>query len=105
MAKKQAKKVVKKSFDISSLQPESGLAVTPRTNEQTVEIYNKLNELAVGQSYKMPIELFVPFTNAKITLKRVANKIIISRKLDKFNFRCWRLADDTRLRTYSKKKK
>jgi len=107
MAKKTAKaKQVK--FDIASLKPEIGVVVTPRTNELTVEIYEKLRFLEVGQSYKMPISLLTPFTNAKIALKRIEKRIIIFRRLDSFNFRCWRLADDVKLttrRASTKKKK
>lgn len=104
MAKKSTKSTVKK-FDLASLQPETGISISLRSNEQTVEIFNKLNELAVGQSYKMPMELFTQFTNAKVALKRNEKKVIISRKIDKFNFRCWRVADDIKLRTMTKKKK
>lgn len=86
-------------FDLSNLTPETGVSVTPRSNEKVIELYNKLDQLEVGQSYRLPIELFTIFVNAKTNLKRVAKKVIISRKLDKYNFRCWRLADDTKLTT------
>lgn len=102
--KKQNTKTAAK-FDIASLRPEENVAITPRTNEQTVEIYAKLRELAVGQSYKMPTSLLVPFQNAKIALKRIEKRIIIFRKIDAFNFRCWRLADGTVLTTRRSTKK
>ena len=86
-------------FDISNLSPETGISVSPRSNDQVIELYNKLNQLEVGQSYKLPMELFRIFVNAKTNLRRVTKKVIITRKLDKYNFRCWRLPDDTKLTT------
>lgn len=88
-----------KAFDLSTLEPETGISVTPRSNEFVIELYNKLDQLEVGQSYKMPMDIFRVFVNAKTNLKRVTKKIIITRKIDKYNFRCWRLADETKLST------
>ena len=87
------------AFDFASLAPETGISITPRSNEQVIELYNKLDQLEVGQSYRLPMELFVTFRNAKVNLTRTTKKVIISRKLDKYNFRCWRLADETKLTT------
>jgi hypothetical protein len=87
------------AFDLSTLEPETGISVTPRSNEFVIELYNKLDQLEVGQSYKMPMDIFRVFVNAKTNLKRVTKKIIITRKIDKYNFRCWRLADETKLST------
>jgi len=86
-------------FDLSNLEVETGVSITPRSNDKVIELYNKLDQLQVGQSYRLPMELFRLFVNAKTNLKRVTKKVIITRKLDKYNFRCWRLADDTILTT------
>ena len=111
MKKKNGKKSpvasTRKAFDLSALVPEDNVAITPKS-EGTVEMYEKLNELQVGQSFRMPMELYRIYCNAKTTHKRLNKKIFISRKLDKYNFRCWRLADGTvlaRPRQTQKKKK
>lgn len=102
--KSNAIKPAKKDFDISSLVPESNIIVSPKSGE-TAKMYDKLNELEVGQSYRMPMDLFRIYTNAKTTHRRMTKKVFISRKLDKYNFRCWRLADNTVLVTRSNKRK
>lgn len=100
MKKKNVKTApVAKAFDLDSLVPESDVTLIPRTNEETVKMYEVLDKLAVGQSYRMPMNLIRTFTNAKVTHKRVTKKVFIFRKVDTYNFRCWRLADDTKLST------
>lgn len=92
-----------KTFDISSLKPETGVVISPRS-EDTTAIFEKLNELQVGESYKMPRTIQRSFINAKVTLHRTTGKVIIYRNLDKYNFRCWRKPDGTILTTRKKKK-
>ena len=94
-------KAVVAKFDLATLAPEAGISVTPRS-EESLMMYNKLDELTVGESYKMPFELLRIFTNARTAHKRITKKVFIFRKLDKFNIRTWRLADDTKLTTRRK---
>ena len=100
MAKKINKTPVK-TFDLASLAPEEGINVTPRS-EESLLMYKKLDELGVGQSYKMPFDLLRIFTNARTAHKRITKKVFIFRKIDKYNMRTWRLKDDTILTTRRK---
>src|SRR6188768_1591409 len=93
-----------KQFDMNYLVPETGITITPRS-EDTIEMFNKLDALQIGQSYKMPSSLTRVFNNARSTHKRHTKKVFISRKIDNYNIRCWRLADDTILVTRQAKKK
>ena len=99
-----AKSTAKEPFDLNSLVAEDNIVLTPKSSE-TSEMYQKLDTLNIGQSFRMPMELFRIYTNAKVTHKRLTKKVFISRKLDSYNFRCWRLADDTILVTRQIKKK
>ena len=93
-----------KQFDLASMKPEKGLHIVPRS-EDTIVMFNKLNELEVGDCYTMPKSLMRTFINAKTTLKRMEKKVIIYRNIDKYNFRCWRLEDGKILTTRRKKDK
>jgi hypothetical protein len=86
-----------KAFDLKSLVPEDGIVLAPRRQE-TVEMFDKLNELKVGQSYRMPIDLLRIYHNAKTSHRKLTKKKFIHRKLDSYNFRVWRIEDDAVLR-------
>ena len=99
-----AKKTTAPSFDLTSLKPESGINVSIRSQDAR-EMYEVLDKLEIGQSYKMPISFTRIFTNARVAHKRTTGKVFILRKLDTYNIRCWRVADDTVLVRRTKKKK
>ncbi len=100
-----AKKAKTTKFNLAALKPEKGIELTPTTTEETLMMYAKLDELAVKESFRLPLTLKKDFDNAKHSHKRITKKIFIFRKLDSFNFRCWRVADGTVLKTSRKSKK
>ena len=93
-----------KPFNLASLTPETGFAISPRA-EGLVEMFDKLDALQVGQSYRMPRTVLKTYASAKSAHKRNTSKVFIYRILDKYYFRCWRVANDTILRTSRKAKK
>jgi hypothetical protein len=98
------KAVKQKEFDPASMQVETGIKVAIRSQEAS-GMYDALDKLDIGQSYKMPAEAERMFTNARVAHKRTTKKVFIFRKIDSYNIRCWRVADDTILTRRTKKKK
>jgi len=98
------KKQTDKKFSISDLRPEQGMQISgarPRTAEAE-EMIGKLNALKVNESYTMPRIVEKIYASAKTTLQRSSKKVFIYRTLDKYSFRCWRIADGTVLKTKRK---
>ncbi len=98
MRKKKATVSKTPKFELSQLKPESNITVVGYS-EETQLMFDKLNELEVGQSYKMPMDYLRIYNNAKTAHKRINGKIFIMRKLDKYNIRTWRMKEGTILRT------
>jgi hypothetical protein len=93
-----------KLFNLTKIKIEDGIPMPIRT-QGAKEMFAKLDELKVGQSYRMPKELVNTYTHARNIHKRTTGKVFTMRYLDSYNFRCWRLEDETVLRTQRTKKK
>jgi len=86
---------------LSDLKIESGIQV--ETRKSISEAYELLDRMQVGQSIKVPTVLRRQIISAKCSIVRNTNKVFITRTVDKYNIRLWRIEDGTKLKTNKQK--
>jgi len=86
---------------IKSIKIETGIEVELR--KSISEAYELLDKLQVGQSIKVPSALKRQLLSAKCSIVRRTGKVFITRTIDKYNIRMWRIADGTKLKTNKQK--